>query len=316
MARKKVLLIAGGGTLGSYTSEELLRKDCDVDVICLEDKVSDDERLTFYKECADFEFLESFLKEKYYDAIVNFIHYKDTEEYKRVHMLLTSKTDQLVFLSSYRVYADLQHPVTESAPQLFDVVENERFLTTEDYAVPKSKNEKYIREESETKNWTIVRPVISFSSRRLDIVTVNRRDVIEYAKAKKPIILPAVSKNLTAGLDWAGNSGKLIANLLFKEAALGEAFTVSSAQNLKWSEVADYYTELVGTEFEWVDTESYLNTNEYLKEHPWALIYDRAFDRTIDNSKILKVTGLKPEDFLPIKEGIKIELEKIRKENA
>lgn len=311
---KKVLLIAGGGTLGTYTREELIRKDCEVDVICLEDNVSDDERLKFYKACADLEFLQDFLNDKFYDAIVNFVLYTDVEAYKPVHELLTMKTKQLVFLSSYRVYADLQHPITESAPQLFDVLDDERFLTTEDYAVPKSKSEKYIREESKAKNWTIVRPVISFSSRRLDIVTVNQHDVIRYAAEGRPLVLPAAAKNLTAGLDWAGNSGKLIANLLFKEEALGEDFTVSSAQNLKWSEVADYYTEIVGTEFDWVDNESYLNTNEYLKEHPWALIYDRAFDRKIDNSKILRVTGLKTEDFLPIKDGIKLEVEKIKKE--
>ena len=34
---RKVLLIGGGGTLGAYTAEELLRMNCQVDVICLED---------------------------------------------------------------------------------------------------------------------------------------------------------------------------------------------------------------------------------------------------------------------------------------
>ena len=38
---KRVLLIAGGGTLGTYVSEELLRLGAFVEVICPEDKVSD-----------------------------------------------------------------------------------------------------------------------------------------------------------------------------------------------------------------------------------------------------------------------------------
>lgn len=38
---KSVLLIAGGGTLGKYTAAELLRLGCFVDIICLEDYVSD-----------------------------------------------------------------------------------------------------------------------------------------------------------------------------------------------------------------------------------------------------------------------------------
>ena len=32
---KTVLLIAGGGTLGTYTGLELLRLGCKVDIICL-----------------------------------------------------------------------------------------------------------------------------------------------------------------------------------------------------------------------------------------------------------------------------------------
>lgn len=45
---------------------------------------------------------------------------------------------------------------------------------------------------------------------------------------------------------------------------------------------------------------------------PWIFKYDRVFDRKIDNSKILGVTGLKAGDFFSIKEGIKTELSKIK----
>ena len=50
------------------------------------------------------------------DGIVNFLHYPEAEAYPPVHKLLTENTDHLIFLSSYRVYADLQHPITEEAP--------------------------------------------------------------------------------------------------------------------------------------------------------------------------------------------------------
>lgn len=304
---KKVLLIAGGGTLGSNTSKELLNMGCDVDVICLEDYKSDNEHLNYINATVNLEYLTDFLKDKHYDGIVNFIHYKNVEDYKPVHMLLTSKTDRLVFLSSYRVYADLQHPITESAPQLYDISDDKEFLETEDYAVPKSKCEHFIREESNTSNWTIVRPVISFSFRRFDIVTENYK-VVDRIRAGETIVLPLRAKNLTASLDWAGNSGKLIARLIFAQDAAGEAYTVSSAQNLTWGEVADMYTELVGAKFDWQEDD------EYFKTHPetYILKYDRLFDRIIDNSKILKATGLTKDDFTPIKEGLKIELENLK----
>lgn len=310
---KKVLLIGGGGTLGRHTSAELLNKGCKVDVICLEDYVSDNEKLCYFKANADLEYLTEFLRDKYYDGIVNFVHYPEAEQYKPVHMLLTSKTDQLVFLSSYRVYADLQHPVTETAPQLFDVSRDKEFLETEKYSVSKSKCEHYIREESGTYNWTIVRPVISFSERRFDIVYPQSADSVKKHIAENdPIILPKDAKNLTAGLDWSGNSGKLIANLLFKPKALGEAFTVSTAQNYTWGEIAEMYTDICGITFNWVTLEEYFGVNPHLQEGgKWPIIYDRLYDRKIDNNKILTITGLKKDDFKTIKQGIEIELSKI-----
>lgn len=309
----KALLIGGGGTLGTYTAAELLKRGYEVDIICLEDKTSEDARVKYFKATVDNEYLEEFLKDKDYDGVVNFLIYTDVEEYKRAHMLLTANTKHLIFLSSYRVYNDLQHPITESAPQLYDTVDDKAFLETEQYAVPKSKCEHYMREESGTKNWTIVRPVISFSERRFDIVTENS-NVIERIEAGEEIILPEPTKNLTAGLDWAGNSGKLIAHLLNNEKAYGEAFTVSSAQNLTWREIADIYTELLGARFKWVSIEEYLNIRTDLKNHyPYILKYDRMFDRIIDNSKILAVTDLKKEDFTPIKDGIKIEIDNKRR---
>lgn len=126
-------------------------------------------------------------------------------------------------------------------------------------------------------------------------------------------MLPKDAKNLTAALDWAGNSGKLIANLLFKDDAIGEAFTISTAQAYTWGEIADMYTEILGVKFDWVDTETYLENDSFIREHLSILKYDRFLDRKIDNSKVLKVTGLKCEDFIPIKDGIKKELDKILK---
>lgn len=310
---KKVLLIAGGGTLGTYVSEELLRLGHSVDVICPEEKTSTDARLKFYRAYGTEEFLKELFREKRYDGIVNFIHYSNAEEYKTVHKLLSDNTDHLIFLSSYRVYADLEHPVTENAPTLFETLTDEDFLANEDYAVPKAKAEKFIREESGSKNWTIVRPVISFSERRFDIVTINAHNVIEYQREGKVMYLPEKVKNLTAALDWAGNSGKLIANLLFKKEALCEAFTISSGQNLTWGEVADIYTEVIGTKFEWIDTDEWLKNPDYIKNSYWAAVYDRFYDRMIDNSKVMKVTGLKKEDFLSVREGIEIEFNKTKK---
>jgi len=305
---KSVLLIGGGGTLGSYVAQESLSLGYCVDIICLEDKISDNERLNFYKADATEAFLTEFLSRKRYDGIVNFIHYDDPEDYKPVHELLIANTDHLIFVSSYRVYADLQHPVTESAPMLLDVSRDKMLLEKETYALSKAKAERFLRNEHSGENWTIVRPVISFSHNRFDLVTYFGHDLLHRIKAGETILLPKQAKDLVAGIDWAGNTGKIIAHLLFKQQAIGEAFTVSSAQNVTWEQVAALYGELCGAKFRWVELDDYLRANR-INLH--ALLYDRLYDRTIDNRKVLQATGLRNEDFLSIKEGLKIEFSKL-----
>lgn len=301
---KKVLLIAGGGTLGTYTAEECLKLGYKVDIICLEDKISSNENLRYYRAKATIDYLKNLFSTTHYNGIVNFIHYPNYEDYIPYHELLSNNTEHLIFLSSYRVYGDLEHPITESAPQLIDVIKDDnQFHEKEDYALAKSRAERYLKNNNCPLNWTIVRPVISFSDRRLDINMVSGHTVVDAAKEGKTVCIPLEAKNLTAGLDWAGNSGKLIANLLFKKCAIGEAYTISTAQNITWSQVADIYTDLLNVKFEWVPAN--------YPDDIWNWYYDRAYDREIDNSKILKATGLTSYDFKSIKEGIYIELKNL-----
>ena len=311
---KRVLLIAGGGTLGTYTAEELLRLGAYVDVVCPEEKSSTNERLHFYRGLATDEFLKEIFAAHRYDGIVNFIHYPDEKEYFRVHGFLMSHTDHLIFLSSYRVYANEQHPVTEDAPRLYDVIADDpEFLATENYAVPKSKCEDFLRNEHAGEHWTIVRPVISFSDRRLDLLLYSGDEIPQYAARGEEMVLPAMVKDFTAGIDWAGNSGKLIANLLFKEHTFGQTYTIYSGHGMTWDEVAGDYAALTGLKVRWTE-----NLDEFYKALPritpdtYIWKYDRAFNRDVDASRVLAATGLSQADFKSVREGIAIELEKIK----
>lgn len=316
---KRVLLIAGGGTLGTYVSKELLRLGAFVEVICPEEKISDHERLVFHQSLATEELLRDLFSKKHYDGIVNFIHYQEVADYKKIHPLLIENTDHLIFLSSYRVYADEQHPITETAPRLTDVITDPYFLENEKYAVPKSRCEDYLKKERAGEPWTIVRPVISFSDRRLDLIMYSLDKVLVAAKEGTELFLPEMVKNHTAGLDWAGNSGKLIANLLFKPAAIGECFSIYSGHGLTWGEVASLYQKLTGVKLCWCDEETYLDfhsdvkTKEYLS---WGWKYDRRYNRDMDCSKVLRVTGFTKNDFASVEDGIRWELQKIEANNT
>ena len=114
MDKKKVLLIAGTGTLGGSTYPELVKLGYHVDVISLEDYRSVTPQLDFIKARADLAFLEKlFAKRGRYAAVVDFIHTPDIEALKPRMDLILANTDQFVYLSSYRTYADRERTVTE-----------------------------------------------------------------------------------------------------------------------------------------------------------------------------------------------------------
>lgn len=308
---KKVLLIGGGGTLGTHTANELLKLGACVDVLCPEEKVSDNKNLTFFRGMGDRETLEKLFSVTHYDGIVNFIHYPKPAEYKEIHSFLMSNTDHLIFLSSYRVYANEQHPVTETAPRLYDVVKDPYLIDRETYAISKSICEDFLRNEHAGENWTIVRPVISFSHRRLDLLLYSGHEVLEYAERGEEMPMPETVRNFSAGLDWSGNSGKLIAHLLFKKDAIGETFNIYSGHGMTWGEVADVYSEITGVKIRWCPQQEFLDYIYKFKNDGWYWKYDRAYNRDVDATKVLRVTGLGRGDFLSVYDGILEELKVI-----
>ena len=301
---KKVLLIGGGGTLGTYTARELLELGAYVDVLCPEEKVSHNENLTFIRGMGDRDTLAELFAKTRYDGIVNFIHYPKPDEYKEIHSFLMENTDHLIFLSSYRVYANEQHPITETAPRLYDVIDDPHLRAHETYAISKAICEDFLINEHKGENWTIVRPVISFSSKRLDLLLYSNHEVLEYTAQGKEMPMPETVRDYSAGIDWAGNSGKLIAHLLFKNDAMGEIFTVYSGHGMTWGQVAETYSEITGAQMRWCPEKEFLDFIYTYKKDPWYWRYDRIYNRDIDCSKILRVTGLKADDFVSVHDGI------------
>lgn len=317
MMNKKVLLIGGGGTIGTYVAKELLEKGCSVDIICMEEYHSENERLRYFQDTVTYEYLEAFLADRYYDGILNLLHHNEPEEYIKFHEVIAEKTEQEIFVSSIRAVSDMQHPITEETPLMIDIVNDEKFndrefVEKDRYALSKGRCERYLRDESVYKNWTIVRPMISSSDRRLDIVIDTFQEVVKYAKEGKTMYEPLMCKDLVAGVEWAGNTGKMLANLFFKKECLGKVYVLSTGHRMTWNDVTNIYTELLGIKFEWVSLEEYLEKTGRNYKYAYSLKYDRGYNRDVDNSRILAATGLKKEDFVPFKEGIGLELKKLK----
>ena len=306
---KRVLLIAGTGTLGASTYPELVKLGNRVDVISLEDYRSVTPRLDFIRARADTDYLEGFFAERgRYDAVVDFIHTPDIGALRRRMDVILANTDQFVYLSSYRTYADRDRVVTEETPQWLDVTKDPKFLSEDDYAIPKARGERYLTSLGR-RNWTIVRPIISFTHFRLDLVTVGAYAILYRTAAGKPCVLPEEVRDKHCGVTWGGNTGLQIAHLIGKETALGEAFTLGIDEGLTWGDVARFYEELAGARFIWIPAKDYLEVATPGTYMDAQMIWtDRNLDRSVDFSKVLRVTGLDPNRFMPCRDAIAHEL--------
>jgi len=305
----KALLIGGGGTLGEYAALELLKKGWAVDVLAPEALTSINRQLRYFRGVADDATLRELTEATRYEVIVDYLHYRDSEAWKPRADFLLDHTDQLVFLSSYRVYAGAKEPepIVEDSPLLLDVAPPE-FAAHDWYAAPKTREERYLQ-ASGRKNWTIVRPLISFSHYRLDLLLTGGDQLLPRSSAGKAMLLPEESRYLTAGVGWAGNVGKMFAGIAGNERALGETFTFGTGERRTWDDVAGYYEDLLGAKFHWVsaaDYVKYATADDMVFREAWT--YDRALSRLVDCSKVREVCGLSDADFLPIRDGIVQEL--------
>lgn len=307
---KKVLVLGGTGAMGVYLVPKLVERGYAVDVLSLDDVTSDNPLLTYIKgDGMDVAYVGELLK-KGYDGIVDFMIYNGDKFEERYRMFLDN-TDHYIYLSSYRIYANEEHPIKETSPRLLDASDDKAFLATDDYALYKARGEDVLL-ASEYKNWTAIRPAITYSKRRFQLVTLEAHHVVYRTLHGKKLVLPEAAKDVQATMSWAGDVAEMIARLLFNDRAYREIYSVCTAEHMTWGEVADIYAELIGLEAVWIDTEEFLEVIATGSQNPdafrYQLIYDRLFDRVMDNSKVLEATGMKQSDLTTLYDGLKREL--------
>ena len=311
----KALVLGGTGAMGVYLVPELAAMGYEVKVVSCDDVVSDNPHITYVKaDAKDKLYLKELLKENF-DVIVDFMLYL-TQEFRERYDLLLQNTGHYIFLSSYRVYDGGETPITENSPRLLDVSTDKDFLATEDYSLYKAREED-ILQKSDYDNWTIVRPAITYSRRRFQLVTLEANVVVARAMKGRRVVIPREALSVQATMSWAGDVAKMFSRLLLKSAAQRECFTLATAEHHTWGEIAEYYKEIIGLEYVAVDTEDYLKILGLSDVNPYPryqLAYDRLFNRIIDNSKVLRVTGLKQADFMPLRRGLEKELSGLPKD--
>ena len=304
-APKKVLVLGGTGAMGVYLVPELALLGYDVSVTSRSAHTSNNCRVSFLQgDAKDDRFLQTLLTQSY-DAVIDFMVYHTPDFEQRFETLLTN-VNHYIFLSSYRVYSDNgEEPITEDSPRLLDVITDQKYLSTDEYALTKARQENMLK-NSQHKNWTIVRPAITYSKSRFQLGTMEAGEFLYRALQNKDIIFPKEMLEKETTMSWAGDVARMIARLVLNEKAYGETYTVSTSEHHKWQEVVGYYQKILGVGVKIVD----LDTYRKIIGRPWQIKYDRMFHRVIDNSKILSITNMEQEELMPLYDGLRIELAK------
>ena len=309
--QKKVLVLGATGAMGKYLVPILAEKGFQIDAVALDDADFQSPNIRNIKGNAiDFEFRKDLLK-NHYDGIVDFMIY--TTMYLPLCLpSIVEATEHYIYLSTYRIYDGIEVPIREISPRLIDSSKDVLLQNSDDYSIYKARGENMLRAFPK-KNWTIIRPAITYSLLRNQLVTLEAPNTIGRAMLGKPVVLPETAKNVQATMSWAGDVAQMIAGILFNENALGEAYTVSTSEHHTWGEIAEYYEDICGLKSVWVDQTDFLRCavtgfDDFPYTGSWQLIYDRLFDRIIDNSKILALTGMKQENLMKLYDGLKYEI--------
>lgn len=305
---KKILVVGGTGAMGVYLVPELIKLGYAVDVVSMDDVKSDTKSLRYIQgDAYDFSYISELLKNEY-DGIVDFMIYYKKEMIEKFLPLYLKNTGHYIFLSSYRVYADEEHPVKETSPRLLDVSKDNTLLTSGDYSIYKAEGEEFLK-ASGFSNYTIIRPAITYSKRRFQLVTLEMPLVVRRMLEGKKLLLPEPAKKVRATMSWAGDVAKMISRILLNKNTFLEAYSVCTAEHNSWEEVAEMYKRIGGLSYTWCDTDTFLEViacgNIHAKQQ---LVYDRYFDRIMDNTKILNVTGMKQSELMPLEKGLALEL--------
>ncbi len=315
----KILVMGATGAMGKYLVPLLAESGHQVTAVALDKFPLEHPNLRHVTGnlITDIPLRRQLLAESF-DAIVDFLIYPSAfAPYRLVDAV--QSTGQYIYLSSYRIYADEEHPIRETSPRLLDATQDPLLRNSDDYCIFKARGENILRSFAR-KNWTIVRPAITYSLMRYQLVTLEAPNTVGRAFAGKPVVLPVQAKKIQGTMSWAGDVARMIAGLLHNDRALGETFTVATAEHHSWGEIADYYKDICGLQAVWVDQEDYLrilNPNDPFALGPrWQLQYDRLFHRIIDNSKILAATGMKQSELKPLHDGLEYEIARCPKDFA
>lgn len=305
----KILLLGGTGAMGTSLGNLLIANGNEVYVTSRSLHKDKNGVHFLWGDAHDSSFLNEVLKIGW-DAIVDFMYYPTSEFEAKVDKLLEA-TDQYLFASSSRVYADSTKPITEETPRLLDVCKDVKYLQTDEYALAKARSENILW-GFRRKNWTIFRPYVTYNVERLQLGGMEKDIWLRRVLSGHSALMGKDIASHQGTMTYGGDVARALAALIGNKRAMGEVFHITGVDHMSWMAVWDVYRKVLKRK---VGIEPKLFTPNDSRElckplQSWYQIqYDRSYDRIFDNTKLQEACGNKLA-FRPMKEGLTDCLEK------
>ena len=302
----KILLLGGTGAMGTPLVE--LLRDTNNEVFVTTRQDLSDEKINYIKGNArDNSFLKTIVESQFFDVIFDFTVSK-TEEFKEKIPFVLDNTNQYFYFSSCRVYADSKEKITEKSDRLLDVINDAEYLKSDEYALAKAREENILI-ESGKKNWTIIRPYITYNSYRLQLGVYEKENWLNRVLEGKTVVFPLPIASSITSLTYGNDVARALVKLINNEKALGQIVQIVNEQSLTWNEVFEIYSSVINKRTGIISKVKYLDNCDSLYRvwGQYQIKYDRMFNREFDSSKLIDIIG--PFEFTDVKKGLTKSLE-------
>lgn len=282
MARKnKILIIGGTGVISSAVVAEALNRNIDVTIVTRGRRTIPAGVNSIVCDKNNYDKLSELLKDKRYDAVIDFLCYT-VDELEKSFTFFSKYTDQYFFISSCAVYDKRQGGVlSEGAPKV---------LPMWDYSVNKWNAEQRLMQlAKDTKcAYTIIRPAITYDNTRIPYGISPQYGyhwtLCARILAGKPIITWNNGENRTNMMRVEDLAVGLV-GLIRNPKAFNEAFNICGDETPSFGEVLSVLEEYLHKAISRVDIPSEF----YAKQIPnraGELIGGRSNDAFNSNAKI------------------------------
>lgn len=300
-----MLILGGTGAMGTYLCKYLDNDLFAITVTSRKKHISDRDNLGYVQGNAkDFDFIKNLLAEQSYDVIIDFMVYT-TAEFRNRYKLFLDSTQQYIFISSARVYAQSDEPLTENSPRLLDVCTDNEYLQTDEYALSKARQEDMLI-KSGKRNFTIVRPSLTYDSNRLQFGISEKDEWLYRALHGRSVIFPKDMENVKTTMAYGADVAKAISMLVGNSKAMGETVHITGQTSNTWNEILDIYRrvfrEKTGKDMKVLMTGDSMEIARNLRR-TYQIKYARRINRIFSCEKLESIIG--NTTFLTAEEGLK-----------